>query len=219
METLMTFLSALDKNNNREWFNANHSLYKESLDQMLFFTGVMIQEIHKFDTRVPLMDPKECIFRIYRDVRFSSDKRPYKTHMGSYIAAGGRKSEMAGYYLHIEPGNSMIAGGIWRPEAAPLKALRTEIRDNADEFREITGNKSFRKFYPEMIGEKLKTAPKGFDKDSKDVDLLCYKSYTFTTPLTDTQILNGNFIEYSVEACRTLYPANRYLNEALEKWL
>lgn len=219
METLLKFLTDLNKNNNREWFNDNHQRYEESLEQMLFFTGIMIQEIHKFDPGIPLMSPKECLFRIYRDVRFSNDKRPYKTHMGSYIAPGGRKSNRAGYYLHIQPGNSIIAGGIWSPEADPLKALRTEIQDNPEEFIEILNDEKFKHYYTIIEGEKLKTAPKGFDKDSKYLDLLRYKSYSFSTPLSDDQVLKGDFIRHSVEAFHALYPMNRFLNAALEKWL
>lgn len=219
METLMKFLTDLNRNNNREWFNNNHQRYEESLEQMLFFTGVMTQEIHKFDPGIPLMSPKECLFRIYRDVRFSNDKRPYKTHMGSYIAPGGRKSKRAGYYLHIQPGNSLIAGGIWVPEAETLKALRMEIKDNPEEFLEILNNKAFKQYFPVIEGEKLKSAPKGFDKDFTYIDLLRYKSYSFSTPLRDDQVLNGDFIRQSVEACQTLYTVNRFLNTALEKWL
>jgi len=219
METLMNFLTDLNRNNNREWFNDNHQRYEESRDQMLFFTGLIIQKIREFDPGIPLMSPKECLFRIYRDVRFSNDKRPYKIHMGSYIAPGGRKSNRAGYYLHLEPGNSIISGGIWCPEAAPLRAVRTEIMENAEEFKEILNDKKFKKYYPAIEGEKLKTAPKGFDKDFKDIDLLRYKSYAFSTPLSDKQVLNGDFIDYSVDACQTLFRINRFLNTALDKWL
>jgi len=219
METLMKFLTDLNRNNNREWFNDNHKRYEESLEQMLFFTGIMIREIHKFDPGIPLLDPKECLFRIYRDVRFSADKRPYKTHMGSYISPGGRKGNRAGYYLHVQPGSSLIAGGIWLPEADALRALRLEIQDNADEFREIMNDKKFKQFYSSIEGEKLKTAPKGFDKDFKDIDLLRYKSYSFSTPLSDHLVLNGDFVAHSVEVCQVLYPMNRFLNAALDKWL
>ncbi|MGV8092039.1 MAG: DUF2461 domain-containing protein [Mangrovibacterium sp.] len=219
MKTLMNFLTDLNRNNNREWFNDNHQRYEESLDQMLFFTGIMIQEIRKFDPEIPLMSPKECLFRIYRDVRFSNDKRPYKTHMGSYIAPGGRKSNRAGYYLHIQPGNSLIAGGIWYPDTEPLRALRMEIQDNTEEFKEILNNEKFRQYYPVIEGEKLKTAPKGFDKDFKDIELLRYKSYSFSTSLSDNQVLNGDFVDFSVDACKALYPMNRFLNAALDKWL
>ncbi len=219
METLMNFLTDLSRNNNREWFLENHQRYEESRDQMLFFTGVMIEEIRKFDPEIPPMNPKECLFRIFRDVRFSNDKRPYKTNMGSYIAPGGRKGNRAGYYFHIEPGSSVIAGGLWCPEASPLRAVRFEILDNADEFRAILNDEKFRTYYPAIEGEKLKTAPKGFDKDFKDIELLQYKSYAFSTPLSDRQVLNGNLVDFSAGACRTLFPMNRFLNSALDKWL
>jgi len=219
MEKLMNFLTDLTRNNNREWFKTNHQRYEEARDQMLFFTGIMIQEIRKFDPEIPLVSPKECLFRIFRDVRFSNDKRPYKTHFGSYISPGGRKADRAGYYLHLEPGSSIIAGGIWNPEAAALRAVRMEIQDNAEEFKEILNKEEFKKRYPAIEGEKLKTAPKGFDKDFVDIDLLRYKSYAFSTPVTDMQVLNGDFIGYAVNACQELFSVNRFLNSALDKWL
>ncbi|MEL7586695.1 MAG: DUF2461 domain-containing protein [Prolixibacteraceae bacterium] len=219
METLMNFLTDLNRNNNREWFKDNQERYEESRDQMLFFTGVMIQEIRKFDPGIPLISPKECLFRIFRDVRFSNDKRPYKTHFGAYISPGGRKADRPGYYLHMEPEKSFIAGGIWNPEAAALRAVRMEIHDNPEEFKEILSLDEFKKLYPAIEGEKLKTVPKGFDKDFIEVDLLRYKSYAFATPLTDKQVLNGDLVGYAVHACRQLYPVNRFLNAALDKWL
>jgi len=219
MNVLLDFLTDLRLNNNREWFDANRQRYEESRDQMLFLTGVMIQEVRKFDPDIPPMSPKECLFRIFRDIRFSNDKTPYKTHMGSYIAAGGRKSIRAGYYIHIEPGNSLISGGIWSPDSDPLRAVRLEIQDNPDEFREILGNPEFNRYFKEIEGEKLKTAPKGFDKDFKDIDLLRYKSYAFSTYVPDEQILSENFIRDAVRICRELCKVNRFLNAGLDKWL
>ena len=219
MQLLLDFLTDLRKNNTREWFDANRQQYEKSKDQMLFLTGVMIQEIRKFDPVIPPMSPKECLFRIFRDIRFSNDKTPYKTHMGSYIAAGGRKSSRAGYYLHIEPGNSLISGGVWCPDTNPLRAIRLEIHDNPDEFRKILNDEGFRKYFKEVEGEKLKTAPKGFDKDFKDIDLLRFKSYAFSYPLSDKQILSESFIDDAIRICRELYKVNRFINEGLDKWL
>ncbi len=219
MKILLDFLNDLYKNNTKQWFDANKQRYEESRDQMLFLTGVMLQEISKFDPEVSTVSPGDCLFRIYRDIRFSQDKTPYKTHMGSYMAAGGRKSQRAGYYLHIEPGNSLVSGGIWCPDVNPLKAIRTEIQDNPDEFKEILNDKEFQKYFKEIEGEKLKAAPKGFDKEFKDVDLLKYKSYAFSTPVPDEQLLNGDFVGYAIKAYKELYKVNRFLNAGLDKWL
>ncbi|WP_299581910.1 DUF2461 domain-containing protein [uncultured Sunxiuqinia sp.] len=218
MKTLLNFLTDLRKNNNRDWFNDNRKRYEEGKEQMLFFTELLIQEIHKFDESVPLIDPKDCLFRIFRDVRFSHDKSPYKTHMGSFIAPGGRKSRMAGYYIHVEPGNSFLGGGIWRPEAAELKAIRSEIYHHPEGFKEVIHDADFKNYYPSIEGEKLKTAPKGFPKDFEDIDLLRYKSYTFGLSLDDQTVLSDDFVGIAVDAFRELSKANRYLNYALGRW-
>jgi uncharacterized protein (TIGR02453 family) len=133
MDTVLTFLKDLEQNNNREWFNDNKKRYEESRDKVIFLTELMINEIGKFDSQVRGLSPKECVFRIFRDVRFSKDKRPYKTNFGSFICKGGRKSMNPGYYFHIQPGNSFIGGGIYMPPAVPLKAIRNFMAENADE--------------------------------------------------------------------------------------
>ena len=217
MEAIITFMRDLRKNNNREWFNDNRKRYEESKEQMLFFTELIIQEIRKFDEDIPLLSPKDCIFRIFRDIRFSQDKTPYKTHMGSFIAKGGRKSERAGYYIHIEPENSFLGGGIWHPEAAPLKAIRTEIFENASGLKEVLSDNDFKKYYQSIEGEKLKTAPKGFPKDFEDIDLLRYKSYAFGFQVDDGVVLGNDFVSITVDAFRELYKANRFLNSSMDK--
>ena len=219
MNLLFDFLKDLRENNHKEWFDANRDRHKKGQEQMLFFTELMIQEISKFDPDIPLLNPKDCLFRIYRDIRFSKDKTPYKTHMGSFVARNGLKVDRAGYYIHIEPGNSFLGGGIWAPQADHLKAIRSEIFDNAAGFKEILNDKNFRKYYTFIHGDKLKTAPKGFPKDFEDIDLLRYKSYTFGFQVEDETILNGNLVETAVDAFQELYKANRYLNSALDKWL
>lgn len=219
MKVLFDFLKELRENNSREWFNENKKRYEESKEQILFFTELMIQEIHKFDADVPLIDPKDCLFRIFRDVRFSHDKSPYKTHFGSFIAKGGRKSDRAGYYIHLEPGNSFLGGGIWHPEAAPLKAIRTEILDHPEGLKEVLDDEKFKKYYQTIEGEKLKTAPKGFPKDFEQVDLLRYKSYAFGFQVEDQIVLGDDFVGLAVDAFQELSKVNRFLNDALDKWL
>ena len=146
MEKVLQFLKDLAKNNNREWFNENHQRYEESRDKFLFMTEVLISEIRKFDKEIPVMNAKDCMFRIFRDIRFSSDKRPYKTNFGSFIAKGGRKSIRPGYYFHFEPGQSFAGGGVYMPEAGPLKTIRKFIAENPYEFLETTNDKEFKKF-------------------------------------------------------------------------
>ncbi len=219
MKILFDFLTELRENNNREWFNENRKHYNEAKEQMIFLTDLMIQEIRKFDPEIAPMNAKDCLFRIFRDVRFSKDKSPYKTNMGSYIAPGGRKSTKAGYYIHIEPEASFLGGGVWCPQPDVLKAIRYEIFDNAEDFKNIINNKDFKNYYKNIEGDKLKLAPKGFDKEFEDIDLLKYKSYAFTTPLTDDLLLGSDLVDFSIDAFKKLHMANKYINTALEKWL
>lgn len=219
MKTVLSFLNDLKKKNTKEWFNENRKRYEESKEKMLFFTELMIQEIAKFDDEISLINPKDCLFRIFRDVRFSNDKTPYKTNMGSFITRDGRKSHRAGYYIHIEPGNSFIGGGVWCPLAEPLKAIRSEIYDNADGFKEVINDKNFKKHFDSIHGEQLKTAPKGFPKDFKDIELLRYKSYAFGQEFDDKTVKSDDFVAKAVKAFKELYKANRYMNAAMDKWM
>lgn len=216
MLQVIQFLQELSDNNNREWFQSNKKRYDESREKVLFITEVVINEIRKFDPEIPLLESKDCLFRIFRDVRFSNDKRPYKTNFGSFIAKGGRKSIHAGYYFHIEPSGSFAGGGIYMPAAEPLKAIREHIAENGEEFLTIINNKSFKKVFPEMMDDKLKTAPKGFSPDHEFIDFLRYKSFAFSSQLGKSQILADTYIEQLVQAFKTLQPVNRFLNEALE---
>lgn len=217
MEKVLQFLRELSANNNREWFEANKKRYEESRDKVLFVTDVLLNEIRKFDTEIPVMDPKKCMFRIYRDVRFSKDKQPYKTNFGSFIAKGGRKSESAGYYFHIEPEGSFMGGGVYMPQGESLKAIRQHISRFPEEFLEITSHPDFKAFFPEMYDHQLKTAPKGFPKDHTYIHLLRYKSYVFTVPVTDNELTSGNFLKKAVDAFSQLHKVNSYLNDAMRK--
>jgi uncharacterized protein (TIGR02453 family) len=210
MNQVIEFLADLEHNNNREWFQLHKPGYDEARKKILFMTELLINEIRRFDADVPAMDPADCVFRIYRDVRFSPDKRPYKTHFGSYIARGGRKSTRAGYYFHIEPEGSFVGGGIYMPEASVLKALRTAIYEQPDTFRNSIEHPEFKRHFPAIEAEKLKTNPKGFDPEFEDIDLLRYKWYVFSTRVETATLFNGSFVEVALEAFRALYPVNRF---------
>ncbi len=217
MEKVLEFLTDLSANNNRNWFHDNKERYNENREKMLFLTEVLINEIRKFDREVPLLEPKDCLFRIYRDVRFSHDKRPYKTHFGGFISKGGRKGIYAGYYFHIEPAGSFSGGGVYMPAAEELRTIRNRIAEYGVEFLEIMNEPDFKKIYPELMDDKLKTAPKGFPKDHEFIDLLRYKSFAFSTPISTREILNGDYISKNVAAFKKLSPINAFLNEAMEK--
>ena len=219
MQEVLNFLSELRTNNNKEWFDQNRDRYEESRKKVLFLTELVIHEVSKFDPEIGTLTAKDCVFRIFRDVRFSHDKTPYKINMGSFIARGGRKSMGAGYYLHIEPGGSFVGGGSYCPPADSLKALRTEIFDHPDEFKKLIYSDSFRRTYPEMYDDKLKTPPKGFPKDFPDIDLLKYKSYAFTSRIDDSVVAGDAYVGKIIDAFKELAPVNRFLNTAIDKWL
>jgi uncharacterized protein (TIGR02453 family) len=219
MQEVLNFLSELKGNNNKEWFDQNRSRYEQSRKKVLFLTELVIHEVAKFDPEIGIQYPKNCVFRIFRDVRFSTDKTPYKTNMGSFIAKDGRKSTSAGYYIHIEPGSSFVGGGSYCPPADALKAFRTEIFDHPEEFKQLIYSDSFHKVYPDMYDDKLKTAPKGYPKDFPDIDLLKYKSFAFTSNLNDLEVTSDAYVDKIVKAMKELYPVNQFLNTALDKWM
>jgi len=160
------FLKQLAVNNNKEWFNENRVLYTIIRKEFENFIEIVIKEISKFDRDSAQTTAKASLFRINRDIRFSADKLPYKTNLGAFIAKGGRKGINAGYYIHVEPGGCFLAGGIYMPTGPMLKAIRNEIYDYTEEFREIINAPSFQKHFGKTLwGEKLKSAPKGFNKD------------------------------------------------------
>ncbi len=217
MEQVLLFLSGLKENNNKTWFDKNRKWYQESRDKVLFVTEVLINEIRKFDQDIPAMDPKDCMFRIFRDVRFSEDKSPYKINMGSFIAKGGRKSIRAGYYFHLEPGECFAGGGIYMPENEPLRAIRQHIYENPSRFTEILGDEDFKNLFPGIYGHKLKTAPKGFPKDFEYIDLLKHTSYAFSVKIEDDVVAGNDYINELVKVFRVLSNANSFLNDALDK--
>ncbi|MCB0804561.1 MAG: DUF2461 domain-containing protein [Bacteroidales bacterium] len=216
MEKILSFLKDLKANNNREWFTANKKKYESARKTFEDLLNRLIPEIQKIDPSIGTPTAKECMFRIYRDVRFSKDKSPYKTNMGAYIAQGGRKGMHAGYYLHLEPGGSFLAGGVHMPPGDVLKKLRHEIMYNIDEFKSIIENPEFKKHFEEFYGEKLSRPPQGFPADFPEIDLLKYKSYTVVNSF-DAAVLNQDqFIKHAISVYSSLYPFNRFLNRGLD---
>jgi len=219
METVFTFLKKLESNNNRDWFEKNKGNYIKAKDDFEIFTQQIINGIAKFDKGIsPDLKAKDCTFRIYKDVRFSKDKTPYKNNMGASINPGGKKSLMAGYYLHIQPGGSFLAGGVWMPEAPILNAIRQEIDYNSAPLLKIMKSASFKKYFKGLDSEDaLKTAPKGFDKDHPLIDLLRNKHFVVSHYFSDKQILDKNAAKEIVAGFKAMHPFLEYLREATEK--
>ncbi len=178
MKTIIDFLTKLKQNNNRDWFNENKKHYNDAKSDFEDLINRLIPATNHFDPEIGTISAKQCVFRIFRDVRFSNDKSPYKTNMGGFIARGGRKGGFAGYYLHIDPEQSFIAGGLHMPAPEELKKARQEILYNIDDFKSIINKPSFKKTFGEIEGEQLKRPPKDFPADFPDIDLLKFKSYT-----------------------------------------
>lgn len=210
------FLEAIKENNNREWFTANKGLYEVAHRQVEAFVQEVITGISGFDKEIEPVAASKCIFRIYRDVRFAKDKTPYKTNFGASIAKGGRKMGTAGYYLHLEPGRSFVGGGIWMPEAATLKNIRSEIYFNSTEFESILMEKQFKKTYGSLDDfDKLKKAPKDFPADFVDVELLKYRSYVVTQEVSEEMALSPGYLDHVLRAFRVLKPLVDFLNRGI----
>jgi len=215
-EKSFNFLIQLKKNNNREWYHKHKDLYEDAREEFEHVSELLIHEVSAFDNAIAGLRPKDCIFRIFRDIRFSSDKSPYKTNFGAYFAPGGKKSLHAGYYFHIEPGESMIAAGIYMPPSNILAAIRQEIYSNAEEFKEILNEKKLKKVFGELSGEKLKTGPKGFPKDFPDIEMLKFKNYGLIATKSDSEIKKPDIIRVIVDFFRISYPFVQFLNEAIK---
>ena len=215
-KSTLKFLKDLGVNNKREWFQANKKLFNAAQDNVTGFAGYLIGEIGKFDDEVAAVDPKSCVFRIYRDVRFSKDKSPYKTNLGAYISPGGRKSMLPGYYFHLEPGRCFVAGGKHYPDGPELLKLRTAIANNTDEFLKIVKKKSFLDAFGKVRGESLKSAPKGFDPDHKAIEYLKLKEYmAFTEFLDEKFLVSAEFPKHLVKLAKEMYPLVAFLRKAL----
>lgn len=217
MKEILQFLKDLDVNNQRDWFDANRNRYEKTKKDFLDLTGWLIDEIRKFDPEVPVLQPKDCMFRIFRDVRFSNDKSPYKSNYGSYIARGGRKSGFAGYYLHLSPGEYFLSGGVYMPSPEHLAAIRQEIYYHTDEYLQLIEEESFKKCFDQHYFDPLKTAPKGFPKDWEHIELIKNRSYGFGKSLTEEEVLSADFAQNCLPYFRIITPLNHFYNRAIDE--
>jgi uncharacterized protein (TIGR02453 family) len=209
----LKFLKALRTNNNKEWFDKNKDQYLTSKDNVSGLVDLFLAELGRIDKEYKGLTSKDCLFRIYRDVRFSKDKRPYKTNLGASMNPGGKKAINAGYYLHIEPGKSFLAGGIWMPPGDVLKKIRQEIDYNGKEINSILNKKEFKKLFGELDPEyRLKTTPKGYSKDHPDIDLLKLTSFIAWREFSDAEIQKKNFVAELGKSARVMKPFIDFLN-------
>jgi len=212
---VLEFLSELKENNDRDWFKANKLYYEEARAEFKSMVENLIPALAIINPLLSNLEAKDTIFRIYRDVRFSKDKSPYKIAMGAYMAPGGRKSLLAGHYLHIEPGNSFLAGGSHCPKGDHLKSIRSEIYYNNSEFNAILNSGDFKNLFGEIEGDRLKRPPVGFPKDFKDIELLKFKDYTIFRKIDDKAVERPDFLKMSVDIFNKMNPFIEFLNRAL----
>lgn len=209
------FLKKLSQNNNREWFSEHKNLYVESQQNVIAFLESIITKMSGFDEELAKIDAKKALFRIYRDTRFSKDKIPYKTNFGASLGMA-KGSQKGGYYLHLEPGKSFIAGGIYMPESSVLKELRKEISLYSEEFLAIINNNDFKKHFPEMDQEdKLKKIPQGFEKDDPMAEYLKLKNFIVVYDLKDEEVLDKNAVKNLTNIFKLMKPLNDFLNAPL----
>lgn len=212
------FLTDLKKNNHKDWFEKNRKVYEAAKADYLLFVTQVLTALQQKDTSLENLEPKQCVFRINRDVRFSKDKSPYKTNMGASFSKGGKKVQLAGYYFHLEPGQCFIGGGLWMPMAPELKKVRQEIDYCYDEFHKIVTNKKFAAQFGSLDqSEKLSRPPKGYEEDNAAIEYLKLKSFIASCPVNDADLTNKDLVKKVVAAFDTMQPLIHFLNRALEE--
>jgi uncharacterized protein (TIGR02453 family) len=215
-KALLAFLAKLKKNNNKEWFDKNRKEYEELRKEWIGFVDETIRGIQKFDGRLAGIEAKNCIFRINRDIRFSKDKSPYKDNFGASMNPGGKNSFNAGYYMHIQPGECFIAGGMYQPEPEKLNAVRQEIDYNLEAFKKIVGHKEFKKHFGALSGEKLSRPPKGYEADNPAIEFIKHKHFLAHCKLDEKLVAGKNFQKELLAGFKAMQPMISFLNEATQ---
>ncbi len=209
----LKFLKELKANNNREWFNENKKRYQAAHENVIAFADELLDALSAID-QIATESGKKSLFRIYRDVRFSKDKAPYKTS----FSGGFRRATAAlrgGYYFSIAPGESMVGGGFWGPNAEDIKLIRSHIAAEPERLRSIITSEQFRAAFGQLDGEQVKTAPKGYSKDHPAIDLLRYKQFLVGSTFTDAQVTSSEFTDIMVGKFQDMRPFFDYMSEIL----
>lgn len=209
----LSFLEDLKLNNNRPWFNEHKERYQQEHAYMVDFAETLIDRMSQYDLLEP-MSGKKSLFRIYRDTRFSKDKTPYKSHFSGTLKRAS-KLRRGGYYYHIQPGSSFLAGGFWGPNSADLQRIREEIAADAQPLREIIAAADFQKTFGTLKGDKVKTAPKGYSKDHPNIDLIRHKQFIVTREFSDKAVMAPDFLDQVVDTFRAMRPFFDYMSEVL----
>lgn len=216
----LSFLKLLKKNNNKEWFENNRKKYEDAKTDFENLAGAILGKLSVIDPSVSELKPKDCTFRINRDVRFSKNKAPYKTNMALYISKGGKKSNSAGYYLHCEPGGGFLAGGVWMPMPPDLKKIRQELDYSFDEFEKIIHAKKFRQVFNDLEktpGISLSRVPKGYAEDNAAIAYLKLKSFIASAPVSDELFTSKDLVKQVTGHFETIKPLVDFLNRGLDE--
>jgi uncharacterized protein (TIGR02453 family) len=214
----LKFLKDIKKNNNKPWFEKNKDLYLGAKEDIEHLVGLVIGGFGKIDPEIAALDPAACTYRIYRDVRFSKDKTPYKINMGAYLNKGGKKMPTAGYYMHFEPGRSMAGGGLWMPMAPELNKVRQEIDYSLTEWNSILTARAFKKNFPEGLekDEQLSRPPKGYDEENPAIEYLKLKSFIVTRSFTDAEVQSKSFLKELLKTFESMQDFVDFQNRAME---
>ena len=211
------FLKSLKKNNNKDWFEKNRKQYELAKSDYLDFVTKVLQELKIFDKTLLELQPKQCVFRLNRDVRFSKNKDPYKTNFGASFSKGAKKIQSAGYYFHLEPGENFVGGGLWMPMAPDLNKVRQEIDYCFKEFSSILKKPNFKTTYGDMDNSmKLVRPPKGFEIDNPALDYLKLKSFVVTRPMKDIELTDKALIKNVIKDFKSIAPLVHFLNRAID---
>lgn len=214
----LSFLKNLKKNNNKPWFDSNRKIYDAAKSDFISLVDELIEGITQFDASLTGLTAKNCIFRINKDVRFSKDKSPYKTNMGASFTTGGKKISAAGYYFHLEPVQSFIAGGFYMPMPPQLASIRQEIDYNFEEWNSIISKKSFKKIFTNGVEgvSSLARPPKGYDANNPAIDFLKMKGFIVSAPLSDKELSDKGLKKKVIQVFKEMKPMIDFLNRAVE---
>lgn len=213
LEKSLHFLKNLSGNNNREWFADHKDEYLKGQENIIAFADALLAEMNKHD-HIETASGKKSLHRIYRDVRFSKEKVPYNTYWGGGFSRA-TKQLRGGYYFHLEPGNSFVAGGFWGPNADDLKRIRLDIDVNYDELQALLADKTFVKTFGKLLGEQVSYAPRGYDKEHPGIELLRYKQYLLKHHFTDEEVLSADFVVKANDVFKKMRPFFNYMSDVL----
>lgn len=217
LEETFSFLKKLKKNNNREWFQKNKELYDRSREEFTIFIAQIISHLGKKDPQIASLEPPKTIFRIYRDVRFSKDKTPYKTHLSAYLNREGKNINTPGYYIHAQPGLCFISAGLYSPDALQLKLVRQEIDYNLNKWEKLLWAPKLKKTFTAglSIEGALTRPPKGYTPDNPAIEYLKLKNFVIFREMEDEMYFKKDTPKRISENLAYATPLVRFLQEAL----